>query len=661
MASQVKMYKIAVLAIGIGELHRCVVAGLKDCFSQYKGADVFEVDIVEVEGTAPSLVEQKVWRIIEQEYDLIVPVGIRCTVGAQKVVNERRYKTPIVFTGVPSPAACGLVDVDSEKREEHVTGISPAQSYTTIPLQLALLLYPKLLNYVIPFRSIAWRGRITFEVERMRKYLRKFGRKVSLVPVKEGDSLGEKLKEAMIKGSIIAIPVGAIPISDLPIILELKKEFKAEILGYADNKVPEDTLLSYKGDADYLGFKVGEYAIKILVDKVSPKDLPVLELDSERYRKIEFNEKQMISRGVPPIDDDLLATLNNGVTRAHYPVYYCSMLDRWGNLLNRAITRNIRAKGNQCTDEAIYGWREIYGNPYDKEKEEHWWRLGCADCFHAVIALGEDELLGVQRSMIKDQEYRPLIHVQYGAQKRSAELKKISADWPTNMPIAQVAIEGPDALMPLMLVDMVHGHRVAAGRTKRKLMTIGLLTETGDGENHPLLQETISTLTEYLALRGGKLIHLHSRDLKELKGLGHQLVKTCDATLLYEPFISLEAQYAFAKYAYKHRHLTCGAGKAGRDLCPVSYGVNPDPIGDAIFCPAREIGMTGACKKMHTHLTRAQAHKSTINPDICKYLDIPLEKTLLKTIKQGLSIEEAVDAYMSGVRKIIRIQARASQ
>ena len=235
------VYKIAILITKMSKIHQMIVNAFKEKLLEHPDSQKCEIEVFEVYGAGPSLIERHVRHIILEEFDLIVPIGTYCALGAVKETSLRRHKTPVIFTAVSHPVDNGIIESWHEKAD-HVTGVCHEQQPDLLPLEMILIMNPNLFRFIIPYRTMGIDGRNAFKVWKMKKYLKTLGRKVFDVLIEKDDSVEQKIETFIENGDAIAIPAGGMLASDVPSLDAISKKYHAHLFGDASGIIPQTAL-----------------------------------------------------------------------------------------------------------------------------------------------------------------------------------------------------------------------------------------------------------------------------------------------------------------------------------------------------------------------------------------------------------------------------------
>lgn len=347
----------------MGKIHEEIVANFKERLSDHPESENYKIEVFEVLSANPSYIEGKVWHILDKEFDIILPIGERCSVAAQKVIAEKRRKIPIIFGAVGYPVDAGLVE-DKNKKPSHITGVYTQPTSNTLPLHLLLMLRPDLKNYLIVFRTDAKSKRVELEAWRMRKYLQAYRKNATLVPVDGEESLEKTIEPNLEKGMAVTTPVGGLLSLDLKTIETSCKKNKAFFFGNSDGVIPKNAIIGYKVDASRTGIILASLVEKVLINGISPDKIPAHEIKQERPISLLPDVFKIPGSCVP--SENSFDSLDNVVDKAHLPKYRYGVIEQSDS--ERALRLNwfLKSEGLKLRDEAFYFSHLYQGGEFDQ-------------------------------------------------------------------------------------------------------------------------------------------------------------------------------------------------------------------------------------------------------------------------------------------------------
>jgi hypothetical protein len=248
----------------------------------------------------------------------------------------------------------------------------------------------------------------------MKKFLKKWGRKATTVPIFPEEDIEKKLIAEMSEKCIVIPPMGTLTAVDVPIIQNVCEKYNAISLGFVDGALPTTALFAHRDDVEYMGFLTADYAGKILFQNISPKDLPIFYIKSDRFRKLIFNHEQMIKHGIAPLEDDVLATLHDNAHRAHLPFYNFAVIDRFGAIQGLRLCQGMKHASRAHEEQATYNLRHIVGDPYDDGYMREMIAQAHQQFFNGIITYTSEDFKAVQQKMLATKEFIPILHIGVG-------------------------------------------------------------------------------------------------------------------------------------------------------------------------------------------------------------------------------------------------------
>ncbi len=129
----------------------------------------------------PQIMYEQVKEVVNNGYDLIMPIGALWTDVVTKFVRENNVKTPVVFGGVTDPVRMGILP--DLKATSQITGVYREAPSWVFVARLLLIIKPSMKKIVIPFYEYAENGLIKQLLERVRDYFEAHGVSCILFPV----------------------------------------------------------------------------------------------------------------------------------------------------------------------------------------------------------------------------------------------------------------------------------------------------------------------------------------------------------------------------------------------------------------------------------------------------------------------------------------------
>lgn len=226
-------------------------------------------------------------KFVSDKVDLIFAIATISAQGAKQATSE----IPVLFSAVTDPVHSQLVD-----SLEHVGGnVTGTSDRTPINKQLALFkeLDPKIKKVGLIFNTSESNSEV--QVKEAVEEAKKFGLTMVPVGVNNINDVPQAMSSLMRKVDGFYATTDNIVASSIGLISKQLNKKKMVSVGAEEAHVQGGFLMTNGLSYYELGMQTADMAKKILVDKVSPKDIPVQ--TAERTAKV-VNEKTMKTIGL---------------------------------------------------------------------------------------------------------------------------------------------------------------------------------------------------------------------------------------------------------------------------------------------------------------------------------------------------------------------------
>ncbi len=287
------------------EVHREVLVGVLAVLENEKRVRVIPriyCSDVKNKITETSITEQA----IDDKPDLILAIGDGLSQLAKGIISKRRPALPLVFCAVTDPLVSGLIEA-LEKPGCNVTGVACFATDKTLCLRLLIKAFPLVKRVLLPY-YVESNSAVEEAAHEIAACGKKCGIEVALLPI-DGRQHAIILIQEWLRACDAVMILQNCKIQDIAEnIAKLARQYG--VLFYSPSRA-----LVLKGDApigfgvrmDKIGLDAAKIACKILVEGVSPHEVPV---EFEQYNQSFFiNREALLSQGVP-IDQDLLLLLS---------------------------------------------------------------------------------------------------------------------------------------------------------------------------------------------------------------------------------------------------------------------------------------------------------------------------------------------------------------
>jgi len=253
-------------------------------------------------------------KAVSGEYDLIVPFGSLAAQYVKEMAEKRASKTPIVFCGIGDPVKVGLIEKTGVPGDT-ITGFGVFGFDFVEPMIEQLPLFaPKAKHILMPYNPTMLGGTL----EEYRKYigneLEKRGYTVRDIKVYNTNEVVERMVPFMEEADVVWLLPDASTIDALEGIAKLCTQYqKFSYITMNLNKLGQGAALAFGYSLFDVGRDVGNYIVRILVNKEPVKSLPVRPISTESLKigiNMENAEKQGLLKQVDPL---VLYLMEHGV------------------------------------------------------------------------------------------------------------------------------------------------------------------------------------------------------------------------------------------------------------------------------------------------------------------------------------------------------------
>lgn len=250
--------------------------------------------VTEVGGDAAET-KKKVAVLMDQQLDLIYPLGGLATHAAKDVADERHRAVPIVFGITADPVRAKLVR-DLRSSGNNVTGVVSANEIVSSKrLELLLEAAPGIRRIVFP-----WNDPITTGIETFRETTRILGVTLAEKRVTSVDELDAFLSTFPFSRSDALFRASdTISASRVEAMAQLAREKKIPFSGTSLFDVQKGALMSYGANFQKMGEQGAVLVDKILRGGKAPTDLPV-ELPAEFDLIVNLQTAQVLGINIAP-------------------------------------------------------------------------------------------------------------------------------------------------------------------------------------------------------------------------------------------------------------------------------------------------------------------------------------------------------------------------
>lgn len=300
---------IAILMTCKGALQEKVLQGIYSHFKKtLPNAEFYELD---AKGPNDETIKGWLAEITVEYIDLVITIGDRPLTLLLDDFKNRRFHVPTIFCCVSSEIAEQAQQTVADGAE-YLSGIFVEPMDNKLPIQLMMRAISGSRRLLLPYRGDAKGGRVSHEVEQIKKYCEDRGITVTTIELDKVKKITD-LRGAITSNDGVVIPEGGVTPLDVEKIGTLCEEEKVPLLAGGQGLQKRGGIYGFKDDFIYIGVKVAEMGSAIVLNNKKPIEIPIQEI--EHSRKLHnINAKSMAKCGVF-IADDVVSSLDKKIIK----------------------------------------------------------------------------------------------------------------------------------------------------------------------------------------------------------------------------------------------------------------------------------------------------------------------------------------------------------
>lgn len=245
--------------------------------------------------------------IIQQHYDLIMPIGADPTCILHELTHKKNLSIPIVFTAVSDPVNLGVIN-STESSGNNLTGIEEIPDYEDQINQL-LVIKPQTKSITLVYDPIIKAGIHETWAQEVKKITDKKNVHLTSVKVFNTNEIQPKVQPFMTNTDVIMIFTDHTTVSGIDALISLCNRYAVTLYASDLNSGDKGAALSY-GITQYdLGKEAALLSVKILNDHLKPRDIPIVKPSS---KKLKINQNALHKQGLSLSNQEIESIKNNG-------------------------------------------------------------------------------------------------------------------------------------------------------------------------------------------------------------------------------------------------------------------------------------------------------------------------------------------------------------
>lgn len=240
-----------------------------------------------------TLLRSQAEEIIQQNYDLIMPIGADPTRAVHELTNKKKLTTPIVFDAVSDPVSLGII-ASTISSENNVTGVEEVPDYED-QINKLLQVKPTTKNILLVYDPVIKAGIHEEWAQDIKKITDAKGINLHYAKVFHTNEIQSKVQPLMTNTDVVMILTDHTTVSGIDSLITLSNRYNVTLYASDLNSGDKGAALSYGVTQYDLGVDAALLALKIIVDHQKPTDIPII---SPRLKQLKINRATMNKQGL---------------------------------------------------------------------------------------------------------------------------------------------------------------------------------------------------------------------------------------------------------------------------------------------------------------------------------------------------------------------------
>lgn len=245
--------------------------------------------------------------ILQQEYNIIMPIGADPTCILHELTCKKRITTPIVFTAVSNPLHLGII-ATLESSDNNITGIEEIPDYES-QINNLLILKPHMKSMMLVYDPTIKAGIHELWAQEVQKITDTNNIRLTCIKVFNTNEIQSKVQPFMMNTDVIMIFTDHTTVSGIDSLISLCNRYNVTLYASDLNSGDKGAVLSY-GITQYdLGRQAALVSIKILNDGIKPTNIPIVRPST---KKLKINQKNLDKQGLSLSSENIKFIHQNG-------------------------------------------------------------------------------------------------------------------------------------------------------------------------------------------------------------------------------------------------------------------------------------------------------------------------------------------------------------
>lgn len=247
-----------------------------------------------------TLLRSQAEEIIHQNYDLIMPIGADPTRTLHELTSKKKITTPIVFDAVSDPVSLGII-ASTKSSGNNVTGIEEVPDYED-QINKLLLIKPATKNILLVYDPIIKAGIHEVWAQDIKKITDAKNITLHFAKVFHTNEIQAKVQPLLTNTDVVMILTDHTTVSGIDSLIILCNRYNVTLYASDLNSGDKGAALSYGVTQYDLGVDAAQLALKIIIDRQKPTDIPIV---SPRSKKLKINRTTINKQGIALSDEQM--------------------------------------------------------------------------------------------------------------------------------------------------------------------------------------------------------------------------------------------------------------------------------------------------------------------------------------------------------------------
>ena len=256
-----------------------------------------------------TLLRSQAEEILQQNYDLIMPIGADPTRTLHELTSKKKIATPIVFDAVSNPVDLGII-ASTTSSGNNITGVEEVPDYED-QINKLLLVKPSTKNILLVYDPIIKAGIHEIWAQDIKKITDAKNITLSFAKVFHSNEIQAKAQPLLMNVDVVMILTDHTTVSGIDSLITLCNRYNVTLYASDLNSGDKGAALSYGVTQYDLGVDAAQLALKIIVNHIKPTDLPIV---SPQSKTLKINRSALKKQGLTLSDEHIKEIETNGGT-----------------------------------------------------------------------------------------------------------------------------------------------------------------------------------------------------------------------------------------------------------------------------------------------------------------------------------------------------------